>query len=64
MGYLQFCRKGGNRKKEVKWGQTMRVQKNIAQTKWERKNFCQEETFRQAEELSYERLKKLMHWFC
>lgn len=46
MGYLQFCRKGGNRKKEVKWGQTMRVQKNIAQTKWERKNFCQEETFR------------------
>ena len=30
MGYLQFCRKGGNRKKEVKWGQTMRVQKNIA----------------------------------
>ena len=45
---FNFREKGVTEKRgktEVKWGQTMRVQKNIAQTKWEKrkgKNFCQE----------------------
>ena len=37
---FNFREKGVTEKRgktEVKWGQTMRVQKNIAQTKWERR---------------------------